>query len=76
MSVHPGFSGQKFIPEVLEKIPALRGAMREDALLEIDGGINAETAPRARDAGIDVIVAGTAVFKANDMAEAIRTLRG
>ena len=76
MSVHPGFSGQKFIPEVLEKIAPLRGAMRDDAVLEIDGGLNRETAVRARDAGVDIIVAGSAIFGADDMAAAIKDLRG
>ena len=76
MSVHPGFSGQKFIPEVLDKIQPLREAMRPDAVITIDGGLNAETAKRARDAGVDIIVAGSAIFGADDMAEMIRTLRG
>ena len=76
MSVHPGFSGQSFIPGVLEKIGPLRGAMREGAVIEMDGGMNAETAPRAREAGVDILVAGSAVFGADDMAAAIRELRG
>lgn len=76
MSVHPGFSGQKFIPEVLQKVPALREAMRPGALVEIDGGVNAENARRARDAGVDVIVAGTYLFKAADMKDAVDSLRG
>jgi len=76
MSVHPGFSGQKFIPEVLQKIPALREAMRPGALIEIDGGVNVETARRAREAGVDVIVAGTHIFKAADMKAAVDSLRG
>ncbi len=76
MSVHPGFGGQTFMAEVLEKIPALRSRMRGDAEILIDGGINAETAPRARDAGCDILVAGTALFGAADLPSALADLRG
>ena len=81
MSVNPGFGGQKFIAGALDKIAALR--RRIDALdrpvdLEVDGGINFETAPQAIAAGADVLVAGTATFKggASAYAENIRRLRG
>jgi ribulose-phosphate 3-epimerase len=81
MSVNPGFGGQAFIPGALGKIAALR--QRIDALgrlldLEVDGGINFETAPRAVAAGADVLVAGTATFKGGPSAYAgnIRKLRG
>ncbi len=81
MSVNPGFGGQSFIPGALEKLTALRE--RIDALgltidLEVDGGINFETAPQAVTAGADVLVAGTATFKggASAYAENIRRLRG
>ena len=81
MSVNPGFGGQSFIPGALEKLRALRE--RIDALglaidLEVDGGINFETAPRAIAAGADVLVAGTATFKggATAYADNIRRLRG
>ena len=50
--------------------------MRPDAVIQIDGGLNPETAERAREAGVDIIVAGSAVFKADDMAGMIETLRG
>lgn len=75
MSVFPGFGGQSFIPAVLDKVRALR---REGyaAPIEIDGGINAETAPLAIAAGADVLVAGSAVFGKPDRAAAIRALRG
>jgi ribulose-phosphate 3-epimerase len=75
MSVHPGFGGQAFIPDVLDKVRALRdeGFAGE---IEIDGGINAETAPRAIEAGAQVLVAGNAVFGRTDRAAAIRALRG
>ncbi len=81
MSVNPGFGGQSFIPGALQKLTALRE--RIDALgltidLEVDGGINFETAPQAVAAGADVLVAGTATFKggASAYAENIRRLRG
>ena len=81
MSVNPGFGGQAFIPGTLPKIAALR--QRIDALgkaidLEVDGGINFETAPQAIAAGADVLVAGTATFKGGTAAYAgnIARLRG
>ncbi len=81
MSVNPGFGGQSFIPGALQKLRALRE--RIDGLglsidLEVDGGINFETAPRAIAAGADVLVAGTATFKGGPTAyaENIRRLRG
>jgi ribulose-phosphate 3-epimerase len=75
MSVHPGFGGQKFIGEVLPKIKALRdlGFLGE---IEIDGGINPETAALAREAGATVLVAGSSVFGAKDRPAAIAALRG
>ncbi len=78
MSVHPGFGGQKFIPEALAKLSEAR-AMRERLnarfLIEIDGGITVENASAAAAAGADVIVAGTAVFGAPDYAAAITAMR-
>jgi ribulose-phosphate 3-epimerase len=75
MSVFPGFGGQKFIASVLEKVRALRDG-GFPGWIEIDGGINAETAPRAVDAGAEVLVAGSAVFASADRGAAIRALRG
>lgn len=79
MSVNPGFSGQRFIESVLPKIRRLRKTMTDrgiDCDLEVDGGVNADTAPAAVSAGVDVLVAATAVFKHPDgIAEGIRTLR-
>jgi len=66
MSVNPGFGGQKFIPSQLEKIRTIRemiDASGRDIDLEVDGGINAETAPKVIEAGADLLVAGSAVFK-------------
>ena len=75
MSVFPGFGGQSFIPSVLDKIRAL-AADGFPGWIEIDGGINAETAPRAVEAGAEVLVAGHAGFAQADRAAAIRSLRG
>lgn len=74
MSVFPGFGGQKFMPSVLDKVRALR-AEGWQGEVEIDGGINRETAPLAIEAGCDVLVAGSAVFGKADRAAAIRELR-
>lgn len=75
MSVFPGFGGQAFMPEVLGKAAELRAEGFEGEI-SIDGGIAEETAPLAVQAGLDVLVAGTAVFGRSDRAAAIRTLRG
>jgi ribulose-phosphate 3-epimerase len=78
MSVHPGFGGQVFIPSVLDKLTAARRVVDEGGLpveLEIDGGINRETAPRAAAAGADILVAGSAIFHADDPAAAARQIR-
>ena len=79
MSVNPGFGGQSFIPETLNKIRSLRteiDARGLSTLIEIDGGVNPETAKLCIEAGADVLVAGSAVFKADDPAAMIRALRG
>ena len=79
MSVFPGFGGQKFIADALDKCRAIRKIIDEnnlDCLLEIDGGINADTAKSAREAGCDVLVAGSAVFGAPDRVAAISAVRG
>jgi ribulose-phosphate 3-epimerase len=80
MSVNPGFGGQSFIASQLDKIAALRHRIEASGRtidLEVDGGINAETAPRAVAAGADVLVAGTATFTGGPQsyAENIRRLR-
>ena len=79
MSVNPGFGGQKFIPQVLQKVKALNGIRNARGLafeIEMDGGVNEKTAPLCRDAGATVLVAGSAVFSAPDPREMIRRLRG
>jgi ribulose-phosphate 3-epimerase len=78
MTVNPGFGGQKFIP-LLDKIKAVRERIQKCGRaidLEVDGGINAETAKQVIAAGADVLVAGTAVFKEKDYTAAIKKLRG
>jgi len=78
MSVHPGFGGQAFLPEVLDKVRAARAIVDEQQLpveLEIDGGINLETAPLAAAAGADILVAGSAVFGEPDRGAACRAIR-
>lgn len=79
MSVVPGYGGQKFIPSSLEKVKALVRRREEASLsfaIEIDGGVTEENASVIREAGVDMLVAGSAVFKAPDKARAIRKLRG
>jgi ribulose-phosphate 3-epimerase len=76
MSVNPGYGGQSFIPSALDKIAFLRQYIDENklsCLIEVDGGINAETAQWVLDAGVDVLVAGSYIFK-NDIKETINTL--
>lgn len=78
MSVNPGYGGQKFIPESLEKISELRRMIDERGLkteIEVDGGINPETAKLCIDAGATVLVAGSAVFLAKDPKDMIHQLR-
>lgn len=79
MSVNPGFGGQSFIPEVVDKIAELRGMIDKRGLavdIEVDGGVNPQTAPLCIAAGATALVAGNAVFRAEDPAAMIRTLRG
>jgi ribulose-phosphate 3-epimerase len=68
MSVHPGFGGQKFLKENLEKVKILRKEIdlkKNKTLIEIDGGINFENSKAAKEAGVDILVSGTTVFKEN-----------
>ena len=75
MSVVPGFSGQKFMPEVLAKARELKKRLRKDQRLEIDGGVNAETIGLAKEAGVDWFVVASAIFDQKDRAAAIAELR-
>jgi ribulose-phosphate 3-epimerase len=76
MSVNPGFGGQKFIPSTLDKIRNIRNMIGDRNIeLQVDGGINNDTAKNVIDAGASVLVAGSAVFKKPDYAKAINALR-
>lgn len=78
MSVNPGFGGQKFIEETVAKTKRLRRLIDESgskALIQIDGGVNAETAPRLVEAGADVLVSGSYIFKADDPEKTIHDLK-
>ncbi len=79
MTVEPGFGGQHFMADMLPKIRTLRGWIEERGLaceLEVDGGVDADTAPLCIEAGANVLVAGSAVFGKADRAAAIRAIRG
>lgn len=78
MSVNPGFGGQEFIPQAVEKIARLKKMISSTGLkvlIQVDGGINAETGRLCIEAGADVLVAGSYVFKSGDVGEAIRSLK-
>ena len=78
MTVEPGFGGQSFMADMLPKVGAIKEECKRrglDLLIEADGGIGEATVKQAADAGVDVCVAGTAVFKANDPAAAISALQ-
>ena len=78
MGVYPGFGGQKFIEATIDRIKELRKMIDETGsktLIEVDGGVQGETAPRLVAAGTDVLVSGSFVFKANDPYQVIRQLR-
>lgn len=78
MTVNPGFGGQRFIPSVLHKIRRLRQILDQEGLsadIEVDGGINGQTAAMAVEAGANILVAGSAIFGKGDRREAIIDLR-
>jgi ribulose-phosphate 3-epimerase len=74
MSVNPGFGGQDFIPQALQKIKELR-SMKPNLDIEVDGGINAETAKLCIEAGANILVSGSYIFKAENRVQAIQSLR-
>ena len=77
MSVNPGFGGQKFIPHTLDKVRTLKRLITESgsqAVIEIDGGVDLNTAPGLVEAGADILVAGSYVFRAADPVEAVAAL--
>lgn len=78
MSVNPGFSGQKFIPSIVDKTRRLRQMLDEHgskAIIQVDGGVNDQTAPLLVEAGADVLVSGSYIFKADDPAKTIHELK-
>ena len=75
MSVEPGFGGQEFMESSIEKISRARGILADTAEIEVDGGITEANASRIVNAGADILVAGTAIFKSKDAAETIRKMK-
>ena len=78
MTVEPGFGGQKFMADMMPKVAQLRAMLDEvtpDCELEVDGGIDPETSPLVKQAGANVLVAGSAVFRRCDRAAAIAAIR-
>lgn len=79
MSVFPGFGGQKFIPETLFRIETLKREIERQKLsvpVAVDGGVNPETAPAVRDAGADILIVGSALFRSSDYATVVRAVKG
>jgi len=74
MTVEPGFGGQSFMPDMMEKVVLLRSRFK--GMISVDGGVNVQTAPICKKAGADILVAGTAVFGQKDRRQAIEILRG
>ena len=75
MSVEPGFGGQKFMPQAVDKIAVLRERAGDGLMIQVDGGVDANTAPLCTRAGADVLVAGSAVFGKKNRKEAILAIR-
>ena len=78
MSVNPGFGGQKFIESSIKKVQRLRQLINREgskALIEVDGGVQADTAPRLVETGVDILVSGSYVFKAADPKATIHSLK-
>lgn len=79
MSVYAGLGGQKFIPEILDTVRKAKAYIKEhnlSTLIEIDGGVGEKNAEEVRNAGVDILVAGSAVYKSDDPARTIRIIRG
>jgi ribulose-phosphate 3-epimerase len=74
MSIHPGYSGQAFMPEALGRIERLRAVLPPEKHVQVDGGVGHDNVPRLREAGADLLVAGTSIFRADDIAQAYREL--
>jgi ribulose-phosphate 3-epimerase len=74
MSIHPGLSGQKFMPEAFDRIAELRRSLPDSVLVQVDGGVNGENVRAVREAGADLLVAGSAIFWRDDPAAAYGAL--
>ena len=74
MSIHPGYSGQAFMPEAVDRIARLRAALPAEVHIQVDGGIDPETAPAAYEAGATLLVVGSAIFVRQDLPRAYRRL--
>ena len=78
MSVNPGFGGQSFIDSVIpkaERLNEMRNRINPDCLIEVDGGVSDKNIQQLKDVGVDIVVAGSYVFKHEDKAEAIKSLQ-
>ena len=78
MSVNPGFGGQKFIPNVIERASRLKEMIlkrNENCLIEVDGGVNDKNIHQLKDAGVDIVVAGSYVYGSDNYADAIKSLK-
>ena len=78
MSVNPGFGGQKFIPSVVEKAKRLKALIEKrnpKCLIEVDGGVNGENVKELKEAGVDIVVAGSYVYGSDDYSKAIKSLQ-
>jgi ribulose-phosphate 3-epimerase len=75
MSIHPGYSGQRFMPEALERIASLRERLPDEVLVQVDGGIDETNAADVREAGAQLVVSGSAIFDQADLGAAYRRLR-
>ena len=76
MSIHPGYSGQEFMPDAIERLRDLRDVLPDDVFVQVDGGISHATAKQANDAGADLLVAGSSIFHREDLPRAYRRLVG
>ena len=74
MSIHPGYSGQPFMPEAIDRVRELRGLLSDGMHIEVDGGVGPDNVRELRDAGADLLVAGSSIFGHEDIARAYRRL--
>jgi ribulose-phosphate 3-epimerase len=74
MSIHPGYSGQQFMPEAVDRIARLRAALPAHIPIQVDGGIDEDTIAGARNAGATLLVAGSAIYGSDDPQQAYRRL--